>query len=864
MDSELRAGAGLAAAKSKALALVKNPDAVDKAAAEIARQFKIIEELDPAPISTESGSRWYTGPKLNDVHWTAYRERLRATNWSDAMLEVLDRTTTRVVGELEAPGNPKINTRGLVVGRVQSGKTANFTGVIAKAADCNYRFFIILSGTTKMLRLQTQKRIERDLTNNSTGQWTWLTRRDISGDFGDFSPGNANVALKNRSMRTIAVVKKNTAVLKRLTDWIGGGDEIARRDCPLLLIDDEADQASIPTGPTMTRDDLNAINRCIVDLLTVTPKMAYVGYTATPFANVLIDPGYEQNLYPRSFIYSLPTPDDYFGPERIFGRDPLNSIEGESVSEGLPLLNTVPPVEIPFLRPMSRADVASFKFEVTTELDKALCYFYMATAARLFRKERSGVDMDYSTALIHTSERVLAHKRAKEAIDAHRATSLAAVRKTPPKKWHQIWIDEMEKIDREKMGSRLSEVSFEDLLPYLYQAIDHCKIIVSNSNQNKETNITFEEKGQIAIVIGGNTLARGLTLEGLVVSFFVRTAGAYDTILQMGRWFGYRPFYEDLPRVWMTAEMQDDFYDLATVEEEFRIDLERYALGKTPLEVAARIRKHSKMRITAPNKMRWAIEAQTSYGGERPQTIYFKRKDKDWLRGNLDAAKQLVASLVGSPAARTQIGGRVIWRGAPLNDVKEFLRSYSFHERSRDLDRDLILGYIEKQNELGALKAWNVVIMGRGDGNSDDVVDFGHGVVSYRVNRSRLDMGDSRTANIKALMSTADILADQKGAAISSTMTADEVFLKRSSTPDSAAGVLLIYPISPNSVPIRTRPGKIPRGPLEAVFDVIGVAMVFPPPKGTGSSHDYVSAKIYPVVNAEDPEGDENPESDSD
>jgi len=551
-----------------------------------------------------------------------------------------------------------------------------------------------------MLRLQTQKRIERDLTNNSTGQWTWLTRRDISGDFGDFSPGNVNVALKNRTMRTIAVVKKNATVLKRLIDWIGGGDQILRRDCPLLLIDDEADQASIPTGPTMTRDDLNTINRRIVDLLSVTTKMAYIGYTATPFANVLIDPSYDQNLYPRSFIYSLPTPNDYFGPERIFGRDPLIDVEDESVSDGLPLLNTVPLNEIPFLRPTSRADVATFKFVVTPQLNKALCYFYMATAARLFRKEKSGVEMDYSTALIHTSERVLAHKRAKEAIDLHRAASLADIRKSFVGEWRAIWIDEMEKIDREKVGSRLSEVTFDDLFPYLYQAIDHCKIVVSNSNQNKETNITFEEKGQIAIVIGGNTLARGLTLEGLVVSFFVRTANAYDTILQMGRWFGYRPFYEDLPRVWMTAEMQDDFYDLATVEEEFRVDLERYALGKTPLEVAARIRRHSRMRITATNKMRWAIDSQTSYGGERPQTIFFKHKNKDWLKNNLDAARQLVADVASSSAGKVPVGGRVIWKGVPLNAVKGFIRRYEFHERSRDLDSELILEYIGKQNEF--------------------------------------------------------------------------------------------------------------------------------------------------------------------
>ena len=368
------------------------------------------------------------------------------------MLEMLDRTTTRVVSLLDAPGNLKVDTRGLVLGRVQSGKTANFTGVIAKAADCNYRFFIILSGTTKMLRLQTQKRIERDLTNAAPGKWIWLTRRDIAGDFGDNPLGNINLILGNRSVRTIAVIKKNTAILRRLIDWIAGGTDLLKRDCPLLVIDDEADQASIPTGSSMTFDDLTTINKRIVELISVTPKIAYVGYTATPFANVLIDPNYEENLYPRSFIYSLPTPSDYFGPERIFGRDPLNSVEGEFVSEGLPLIRTVPQDEIPSLRPMTRADVQTFRFEVTPSLDDALRYFYLATAARLFRQEKSRVAMDFSTCLIHTSERVLTHKRAKEAIDIHRTTCLEMVRKERLGPWRLLWDKEMDAIDREQLG----------------------------------------------------------------------------------------------------------------------------------------------------------------------------------------------------------------------------------------------------------------------------------------------------------------------------------------------------------------------------------------------------------------------------
>ena len=369
--------------------------------------------------------------------------------------------------------------------------------------------------------------------------------------------------------------------------------------------------------------------------------------------------------------------------------------------------------------------------------------------------------MDFSTALIHTSERVIAHKRAKEEIEKHREACLAALKREPPKSWRSLWEKEMAKVNREKLGSRLSEVKFNDLAPFLYQAVDRCKLIVSNSNQNKETNVTFLEKGQIAIVIGGNTLARGLTLEGLVVSFFVRTANAYDTILQMGRWFGYRPFYEDLPRVWMTAEMQDDFYDLATVEEDLRGELARYELGRTPGEVAVRIRRHPRMRITAPNKMRWAINSETSYGGERPQTIYFKHKNKEWLDKNLDATRELIAAIGGSSAIKFQSGGRLVWKGVPLASIKNFLRKYQFHERSRDLDADLILGYIAKQNGLNALTNWNVVVAGR-SAIGNDAIELAKGLKVGRVNRARLNFGEQSNANIKALMSKQDIVRIKK------------------------------------------------------------------------------------------------------
>jgi hypothetical protein len=272
------------------------------------------------------------------------------------------------------------------------------------------------------------------------------------------------------------------------------------------------------------------------------------------------------------------------------------------------------------------------------------------------------------------------------------------------------------------------------------------------------------------------------------------------------------------------------------------------------------------MRITAPNKMRWAIDCFTSYAGQRVQTIYFKRQDKDWLKNNLDAARQLISAVDGSSSAiRSQVNGRVIWKNVSADLVKGFLRKYEIHERSGDLDRNLIIGYVDKQNELGALRSWNIVVVGRGNGDERDKLDMGCGVKIRRVNRSRLRGGVPETANIKALMSQQDILADQKEFSISG-MNAEEVFAERSRTPDRDAGLLLLYPISPTSTPMRPRrPGvESERVPLEAVYEVIGLAMVFPEPQGPASAHDYVSARLNPVNTMEDPEGDEEPEGDND
>lgn len=843
LEGQLNKHGNLEAARQFA-AKLRFPGATIEAAIRVlGDRRKIFDTLEPAPIS-DGNQRWYFGPSANSLYWPTYVKRLESIGWTPDMIGSLDGTTSRALDLLEPPGNTKIGTRGLVVGRVQSGKTGHFTGLIAKAADSGYKLFIVLSGITNSLRLQTQKRLGRDLSSTERpGSWYWLTRQEIFGDFESHHEANVDVALKGGALRSIAVVKKQSQVLRALIDWLREGNEMLRRECPVLIIDDEADQASLNTSPSMAREELSRINSRIVELMSATnfPRCAYVGYTATPFANVLVNTEFPENLYPRSFIYPLNAPKTYFGSERVHGRARLSPDEPDEITDGLAVVRTVPIEELPKLRP-SGQKLDGFNFEVTPTLKTALRYFFLATAARLFREDKGSRQLDFSTMLVHTSHRVAVHQQslveARKVVEELRREA----NEKKYKEWQVIWKREMDQIDRDKLGAQLGEVQFNDLAPYLFAAIDRTKLIVSNSMKNEEANVTFDEKGQIAIVIGGNTLSRGLTLEGLIVSYFARSANAYDTILQMGRWFGYRPYYEDLPRIWMTAEMQGHFHDLATIEEEFREQLEDYrAQGLTPMQAAMRIRKIPKLRITAANKMRFAETADIGYGGARPQTIHFN-PSKTWLEQNVRAASGLIAKL-GKPAQVDR--GRHVWRGCDASKILDFLGEYQFHQRSRELDRALIQQYIHKQNKVGGLKTWNVVVAGLEKPNSAlGTLNLGVDTTANCINRSRLKFDDETVINIKALMSPSDILIDQPDyePAKYEGRPARELFSLREEDP---SGVLILYPISKDSSPQRI-PSKT-RMALGTKVHVVGVAILFPEGRGHGSSDDYVQANLAPV-----------------
>jgi hypothetical protein len=807
------------------------------------RVGRIREARDPsALVATDRRvGGWYGGPRSGDIYWPAFRSRL---SLNDESLKSLGERSNRIVSLLDPPGKNEIRTRGLVLGHVQSGKTTSFMSVIAKAADAGYRMFIILSGVTDNLRSQTQARVDEMLVGlapDERARWHWLT--DPDEDFSRSPQNAANILRADSGSRVIAVVKKNPYRLRRLGKFLDGAGDPILRTCPILLIDDEADQATINTGQKssgrITR--INALIRKILDH----PKAAYIAYTATPFANLLINPSDYEDLYPRDFIVDLKSPNDYFGAEKIFGRALVNATD-HVVDDGLDIVRTVLDSEVGDVRPPSRKALPNWDPAVPASLAQALHWFVLATAARRARDGHAS----HSTMLVHTSMLTVAHDALHQAIQPHInkliqavAVGDSSVLQTLEKQWR----DERSRVPGAAFG--LSEVSWAQVYGHISGVLSDLRIAVDNYQSSTRLNYP-KDRPRTIVALGGNTLSRGLTLEGLVCSYFVRSANAYDTLLQMGRWFGYRPGYGDLVRIWMTAELETWFFDLATVEAEIRQQTARYEAEElTPEELPVKIRTHPAMVVTAAAKMQSHIVTDISYGKQREQTILFHHKDQDWLGTNIEATATLfkAAAAAGHLVSEGPLGGP-LFRDVPVELIQTFLNTYQFHERSERLNPELLSGYIKQQNQINSLLTWNVAIITDGTRPLKDR-EIG-GVDLNLITRSRIPF-DAPYANIKALISRIDRAADVP-------LTREEIRRQVRTDDDSAysdlrddyldrVGLLCIYPISKLSEPrpSKAAPGHKTRLPLEAVDDVIGIGLFFPEDKSnTPFRYKYISADV--------------------
>jgi len=801
----------------------------------------------PDWLATLDRSTWY--------YWPALREYLLSVKgWTVPSLRSLDDSSDRILRQLAPPTETGFDIRGLVLGHVQSGKTANFTALIAKAADAGYRLIIVLSGIDNGLRRQTQVRLDRELvgyTENRHGavrlppagrRWHAFTAEELQGDF---RPGFANHGALQGTQPVLLVVKKNGPVLRRLHGWLDDAPVDVRRTLPVLVIDDEADLASIDTRGTYqhAREDDDgtpspdsepyepptAINGLIRDLLRRFQRCAYVAYTATPFANILIphdtvDPDVGNDLYPKDFIVDLPKPDGYFGAEEIFGR--LDSETGEEIGG------------TDVIREVSDEDLVALEHgALPSTLEVAILDFILAGAARAQRGEGDAP----ATMLIHVSPRIaeqlllagLVEQKFTEFRDEWRYQRQHGIADRLQNRWET----EFRPVTRTRHLQR--DVAFNGIEPHIGPFFESVQVRVVNSATGAV--LDYEREPNLkAIAIGGNRLSRGLTLEGLLISYFVRRSAMYDTLMQMGRWFGFRGGYEDLTRIYTTPELAGWFGDLALVEHELRQDIGVYeAQGLTPLQVGSRILEHPAMLVTSRLKQRFAstITIEQSYSGKVVQTVKFPfRKPDDLavlLEQNLSATKEFARDL-GAPSSWDNSGP--VWQGVGADAVIEFLRHYQVDPEARSLSLPLICSYIERQLELGELSRWTIALRGRESldrrlGESD------LGIPGNRINqisRTRLSSDPDSLGVITSPgdesvgLSAQDL--ERARALMQEEHLGDNPAARR--VRDIAEGLLLLYPISRNSGydlqpsgarrPIYEDPND-PRA-----RDIIGLAVSFP------------------------------------
>lgn len=801
---------------------------------------------EPATVIGDPTVRfWYDGKAENSPRWQHYYDKLQTANHlGEETLAKLNDSTSKILGLSGNPSTSGFKSRGLVMGHVQSGKTTNFLGLAAKAADSKYRLIIILSGLTNNLRNQTQTRLQ-EMIEGDAGSWHLLTH-----DNQDFrsTTANAQNLCQDGSNRMIAVVKKNKSRLVSLRRWLENVHQMTRDNLPVLVIDDECDQATTNTG---TQESRAAINKELAKLLdsTFLPKVSYVGYTATPFANILADTTDPYGTYPKDFIVSLTKAPGYFGAQELFG-SPIE--EEESSSSGADIIRDIPNADVAKVAPPKRKnDVLTWEPQVPNSLTEAINWFIIATATRRARGQAD----KWSTMMVHTSSNIKPHEKTISMIQNHIDSLKSGDRAAFDAELKSLWDREIDKAaEFEPQALR----DWTKTQPHIASVLNEVAVIMDNSASVDRLDYSNGLRNFPVIVVGGNTLARGLTLEGLVSSYFLRTTNAYDSLMQMGRWFGYRPNYGDLPRLWLSNEAPYKtkywFRELAEVESEIRDQIEIYAIERrTPLELGIRIKSLPGMAITAAAKMKNAEQAQVGYGGTRQQTILFD-SDSSKQKANLALVQKLFSEL--GPTQWSDNGnGWLLRQNIDSENVIEFVENYNAHKDIRTLQKNLVSSYISNLNTEGELEKWNIVIYSNSK-QAAPSFELSPGHIVRMASRSK--MKGEENINIKALISLGDMVADKPslkvGAINPETNKVSEAKLwerRRGDVETRNTPLLGIYIIDKDSAP---SPNRRYRESLNSNNHLVGYFMVFPETSSSFNS-TYLAPNLGDIEsNIEDPD----------
>ncbi|MCX5081957.1 Z1 domain-containing protein [Streptomyces sp. NBC_00401] len=672
-------------------------------------------------VITREFTPWYTQERAaaRTFYWRAYERKLRDKGWSDAAIASLDGASRAVVERLSNPEQPAARqAKGLVVGYVQSGKTANFTGVAAKAIDAGYRLVIVLGGTLNMLRAQTQRRIDMELIGQENilggadpsdvdslvgidyvgddAEWDdfvshggrpstrgsfdidRLTTRDK--DYKSLTTGIRALEYDKRertlplhdpsnlhhAAARVMVVKKNKSVLTKLVKDLKQIHGILG-ELPALIIDDESDQASVNTSNPKKweqgRTERTAINSLISQLLTLLPRAQYVGYTATPFANVFVDPSDGEDIFPSDFLISLPRPTGYMGVQDFHDLD-------SPVEDG----------ERTVANSQERAHVRGIYDSTGDRLQEAMDAFVLSGALKLYRLAAGVPEKNFRhhTMLVHESVKMDDHAKLALRINTmwHEAPQTSA---SGHARLAALWESDFAPVSEARADGLPCPASYDELRQHVSRARQligstGTPVIVVNGDSDRyfdQLDLDFDSSNVWKILVGGTKLSRGFTVEGLTITYYRRTTQQADTLMQMGRWFGFRPGYRDLVRLYIgreetygrdkSADLYEAFEAVCRDEELFRTQLARYAElvdGRpqlTPSQVPPLVSQHLPwLKPAARNKMFNAELVEVRSPGKPIEPAAYPLDSRTASR-NTERWQPVLAALSGGSARTCQL-----------------------------------------------------------------------------------------------------------------------------------------------------------------------------------------------------------------
>lgn len=827
-------------------------------------------------------------------YWQRYREYLER-KMATSVVDGLDEVTDDILALLEDPlRSGSWDRRGMVVGHVQSGKTGNYTGLICKAADAGYKIVIVLAGIHNNLRSQTQMRLDEgflgyethpdpeairpvgvgELDSDPAIRPNYVTNRSNNGDFNAAVANKLGISPEKRPW--LFVVKKNKSVLEKLNKWVRNhvadseDPTTGKRtvtNLPLLLIDDEADHASVDTGADIVDEEgrpnddhqPKAINSLIRKLLSSFSKSAYVGYTATPFANIFI---HERgatveegpDLFPASFIINLGAPSNYVGPARLFGRPTENGRVGS-----LPVVRHINDWS-------TDEDTAGWMFskhksghfplfegraDLPDSLKQAIDAFILVCAIRHLRGQGS----QHSSMLVHVTRFTAVQGHVFDQVESYLKTQRQRLMRGIDSaeilaRLRTIYEDDFALTTTQ---IRLSDADLEVQEAPPWDAVEAvladavADIEVRKINGTAKDVLDYADTkgpGLKVIAVGGDKLSRGLTLEGLSVSYFLRSSKMYDTLMQMGRWFGYRPGYIDLCRLYCTRELSEWFGHIADASEELREEFEMMAAsGGTPRDFGLKVQSHPVLMVTSRMKMRAAKTLMLSFSGQLLETVSFSTS-KTKIEQNLRAATEILERL-GSPQNADEIrrkrgGIEQTWQGRIWQDVGykvvlDFLRTYTTSENALKARSNLIADFVESLAREGELKSWTVAVMGGTGADFAPLPGFKLATrrvdkefaasKDYRIGRllsprdEAIDLDESNWARALTITKTAWQKDPGRRAAEPEEPNGPAVRFVRG-TSGSSSGLLLLYPIDP---------ARSDHAAVQAIgLPIIGIGVSFP------------------------------------